>query len=244
MVHVQYILSVMSRLWLHVEDSSVLDHQPAITIPGSATIMVSTTELPATVPPGQSPPFFTISPTDQAGMIVIVTAVCLITAAISVLARAFALTRLGTFRLHCEDWAVALALLLAIVQTSLVQREAAFGLGKTLQDVSERQGQHIQRLQFADQILYVLSVWLCKISVGLFFYRLSPEASERRISQGVLTFVGVTGVMGVLMISFVCDTAQPWRYFTAEGVTCTTPVSSSSGLSRKLTVKSYSTIDG
>jgi hypothetical protein len=180
---------------------------------------------PAAIPPGQSPPFFVITPTDQAGTIVIVAALCLVMAIVSILVRAYVLMQLGTFRLHWDDWAVIMALLLAIIQISLVQREACIGLGTTIQNLTSRQGQQIQQLQFADQILYISSVWISKISANLFLYRLSPKSWDRTLSQGVMILTGITGLVGLLMTCLVCNIAQPWYYFDSAEVTCTMPVS-------------------
>lgn len=187
--------------------------------------MASTTgQLPIT-PPGQSTPFYTITSADQAGTVVIVTAICLVAAVVSILVRAYVLIQTGTFRLRWDDWTVTVALLLAIIQTSLVQKEAESGLGRTIQNVTDHEGREIQRLQYADQIFYVLSVWTCKTSAALFFYRLSPKRSDRKISKYILILIGITGIAAILMLSLVCALGRPWRYFTDGGVTCRAPVS-------------------
>lgn len=179
----------------------------------------------AAVPPGQSPPLYTITDTDQVGTVVIVTAVCIITALVSILVRAYVLLQTGSFRLRWDDSAIALALLLSIIQTSLVQREAALGLGRTIQDNTSGENSDIQQFQFADQIFYVLAVWTCKVSAALFFHRLSPKRSDRRISEYILGFIGITGVVSILLLSLVCNLSQPWQYFTAQGTVCSAPVS-------------------
>lgn len=186
--------------------------------------MASTTS-PAPVPPGQAPPLYTITPTDQAGTIVIVTAVCLVTAVVSILVRAYVMAQSGTWKLRWDDWAVSAALLLAVVQTSIVQQEAAIGLGRTTRDLTNDQGQHIQRLQYADQLFYILSVWVSKLSATLFFYRLSPRTNDRKMSRGAIALVGITGLIAILSVCFVCNLNHPWRYFDSESVTCTAPVS-------------------
>lgn len=206
--------------------------------------MATATGQSASIPPGQSPPFYTITSTDQAGTIVIVTAVCLVAAIVSILVRGYVLMQTGTSRLRWDDWSVGLALLLAIIQTSLVQKEAELGLGRTIQDVSDREARTIQQLQFADQIFYVLTVWICKVSAALFFYRLSPKRGDHRTSRYILVLVGVTGIAAILLLSFVCDISQPWRYFDAQGITCSAPVGCAIDIAKisKLTI--CSTTDG
>jgi hypothetical protein len=175
--------------------------------------------------PGQSPPLFTITSSDQAGTIVVVTGVCLVTAVVSVLIRAYILVQFSGTRINWDDWAIVVALLFAIIQSSLVQQEAHTGLGRTIIEITSHQARKIQQTQFADQIFYIISVWVSKISVALFFLRLSPLRSNRRIALGIIAAVGVSGIAAILVISIVCDLSQPWRYFTTQGVTCTAPVS-------------------
>ena len=177
------------------------------------------------VPPGQYPPLFTITPTDQAGTIVIVTSICLVVAAISILLRVYVLVQLGGARVNFDDGAILIALIFAIVQTSLVLREGHVGLGRTIQDITNQQLEHIQQLQFADQIFYILTVWTSKVSVGLFLYRLTPRRSDNRTTIGLIGIVGITGLAAIFIVSLVCNVSRPWQYFDSSGVTCSAPVS-------------------
>ena len=119
--------------------------------------------------PGQSPPLFTITSSDQAGTIVVVAGVCLVTAVVSVLIRAYILVQLSGTRINLDDWAIAVALLFAIIQSSLVQEEAHTGLGRTIREITSHEARKIQQTQLADQIFYIIAVWVSKVSVALFF---------------------------------------------------------------------------
>lgn len=187
--------------------------------------MASSITTPVSLPSGYAPPLYTITPTDQAGTIVIVTAICLITAVISILVRAYVMIQSGTLRLRWDDWAVVVALLLAVIQTSVVQAEAATGLGRILPDLADHESQHIQRLQYADQIFYLLSIWVSKLSATLFFYRLSPRPKDRMLSKAAIVLVGIGAITAVLSLCFVCDITRPWQYFASVGVICVAPVS-------------------
>jgi hypothetical protein len=175
--------------------------------------------------PGQRPPLFVITPTDQAGTIVIVAGVCLVIAVVSVLIRAYILVQFSGTRVNWDDIAIIGALVLAIVQSGLVEDEAHKGLGKTTTSLTKSQVDKIQENQFAENIFYLLSVWVSKISVALFFFRLSPKRSNRRISQGIILLVAATGIAAVLCVCMVCDVSRPWQYFTTREVTCTEGVS-------------------
>lgn len=196
------------------------------------------------IPIGQDPPLFTITPIDQAGTIVVVTGICLVVAVVSILVRAYVLVQSVGPRLNWDDWAIGVALLFAIIQSSLVQKEANTGLGRTIQSITNHEAQRIQQTQFADQIFYVLSVWASKISVALFLYRLSPRRSDHRMSQGTMIFVGTTCITAIMILSFVCNLSQPWQYFTPQGLTCTTPVSPGIFLQYRLMLILRSMVDG
>lgn len=177
--------------------------------------------------PGQQPPLFTITPTDQAGTVVVVTGVCLVVAVVSVLIRAYIIVQIGGSRINWDDGAIVAALVFAIIQSSFVQVEAHTGLGRTIRNTTTHEARKIQQTQFADQIFYILSVWLSKLSVALFFFRLSPRRRDRYMSQGAMLVVGVTSIAAIVVVSSVCKLSQPWQYFTINGVTCTMPVSHS-----------------
>jgi hypothetical protein len=89
--------------------------------------------------PGQSPPYFVVTPTDQAGVIVNVAGFCLVLAAISIGIRAYVRFVLVQQRLAWDDSTVLLALVFYIIQSALVFRELRDGLGKTVQSLTDDQ---------------------------------------------------------------------------------------------------------
>ncbi|RMZ85884.1 hypothetical protein DV737_g376, partial [Chaetothyriales sp. CBS 132003] len=173
--------------------------------------------------PGQSPPLFTITPSDQAGTIVVVAGVCFITAVVSALIRVYILVQVSRTRINSDDWVIALALFFAIIQSALVLNEANTGLGRTINQISSHEARKIQQTEFADHIFYILAVWTSKISVALFFLRLSPLRSNRRIALQIIAVVAMSAIASLFIIGIVCDLSHPWQYFTPEGVTCTAP---------------------
>jgi uncharacterized membrane protein len=175
--------------------------------------------------PGQRPPLFVITLTDQVGTIVIVAGVCLVIAVVSVLIRAYILVRFSGTRVNSDDGVIVGALVRAIVHSALVENEAHMGLGKATNSLTKGQVDRIQQTQFADNFFYILSAWVSKISVTLFFFRLSPKRSNRRISQAIMLFVTVTGIAAILCVSVVSDLSRPWEYFATRGMKCTQGVS-------------------
>ena len=96
--------------------------------------------------PGQSPPFFIVTPTDQAGVIVNVTAFCLILAAISIGIRAYVRFAIIQQNASWDDLAALLALLFHIIQSSIVFREIRDGLGKTIGSLGVQQIVNVQKV--------------------------------------------------------------------------------------------------
>ncbi|KAK5164588.1 uncharacterized protein LTR77_009794 [Saxophila tyrrhenica] len=170
--------------------------------------------------PGQSPPFFTVTPTDQAGVIVNVAAICLILAAISMGIRAYVRFVIVQQRIAWDDSAVLLALLLFLIQTALVFQETRDGLGKTVRRLTRNQILTIQEYLYADDFFFLLSVWTTKVAFALLFYRTSPKSSFQRATKGVCGFIVLTGVVSILLITLRCDLSQPWIWFTSSGTTC------------------------
>lgn len=173
----------------------------------------------------QYPPLFTITPLDQSGVVAITTGECLVTAFVAVLIRAYMLVRTRGLKFNWDDTVIVVSLILALIQTSLVQREATIGLGRTIRAISTSRAETIQEYIFADQIFFILSLWTSKLSSILFLMRLTPRKSDHRLAHGVIGLLAVTGVAAVLIVSLVCDLSHPWQFFQGATITCTSPVS-------------------
>ena len=69
--------------------------------------------MPAPAPsllPGQNPPLFTVTPTDQAGVIVNVTAFCLVIAVVSILIRSYVRYEINRQQIAWDDGVIVAAL--------------------------------------------------------------------------------------------------------------------------------------
>ncbi|KFY38630.1 hypothetical protein V494_04294 [Pseudogymnoascus sp. VKM F-4513 (FW-928)] len=85
--------------------------------------------------PGQSPPLTVISPTNQSGVLLIVTALGLVFALVSILIRLYIRLQIR-HAYERDDTAVAVAMVFSIIQSSVVFVEVSKGYGKTIGDIS------------------------------------------------------------------------------------------------------------
>jgi hypothetical protein len=86
--------------------------------------------MPAPAPsllPGQSPPFFVVTPTDQAGVIVNAAAICLVFALLSILIRAYVRFEINRQAWSWDDGVVVAALVRDVIRPPLVLRFADAG---------------------------------------------------------------------------------------------------------------------
>ncbi|KAK0715148.1 hypothetical protein B0H67DRAFT_553733 [Lasiosphaeris hirsuta] len=175
--------------------------------PGSAT----PTGSESAVLPGQSAPLAVLTATDQSGVIIIGATLALIFAVISMLIRLY--VRLE-FR-HSfarDDFASAGSLALFIIQSSLVFTQVSQGLGKTMKDVTPEGLIALQKDGFVADIIYLLALWLTKISIVYLFIRLSPDRNHIRAAYLCLAAATLFLVVTVFTTCLRCNLAAPWLF--------------------------------
>jgi predicted permease len=115
--------------------------------------------------PGQSPPFFTVTPTDQAGVIVNVAAICLVLVLASILIRAYVRFEINRQAWSWDDGVIVAALVgntirglflarfanagyqaFHLVQTSFIFHQISLGLGKAIGRLDSKQIADLQRV--------------------------------------------------------------------------------------------------
>ena len=94
--------------------------------------------------PGQRPPLYTVTSTDQAGVIVNVAAFCVVVAAVFVLVRGYVRFGIHVSQPGWSDGLVVMALVFFVIQSVLVIEEVKDGLGKTRELVD---AVHLMRIQ-------------------------------------------------------------------------------------------------
>jgi uncharacterized BrkB/YihY/UPF0761 family membrane protein len=84
--------------------------------------------------------------------------------------------------------------------------EVSKGLGKVDRLVSAHDLSQQQQAYFANNILYIVILFLTKSSVGFLYLRLSPVRQHKWIVWGILVLSSIWVLMSMLLISVDC----PW----------------------------------
>lgn len=165
--------------------------------------------------PGQLPPLSVITPTDQGGVILIVTALCMIFSLISILIRVYVRLQLRHTIMR-DDVMVSASMIFSIIQSSIVFVAVTKGYGKTLGDISPSNVVQLQKAVYASNLLYVFTLWLAKLSVGLLLLRLSSDKRHNLVSKVILLAAALLAVVSIFTVALQCDLASPWIFISAK----------------------------
>ncbi|KAH6721030.1 hypothetical protein BKA61DRAFT_699310 [Leptodontidium sp. MPI-SDFR-AT-0119] len=162
--------------------------------------------------PGQSAPLTIITSTDQSGVVLIVTAIGLAFAFVSMLIRVYIQLGLRT----TADIAVVLSMVFYIFQATATFIGTSKGFGKTIDDIPENQLIPLQKAIYASEILYIITIWLTKCSVAFLFIRLSPDRRHTLASYTILGASTIFMFISVLIVSLRCELSQPWIFVESK----------------------------
>lgn len=130
-----------------------------------------------------------------------------------------------------------------MLQCSTVFVEVSKGFGKTISDISSIDLVQLQKVcpssegstlvitsltcapvqaLYTSDILYILTLWLTKCSVGFLFLRLSPDKNHKMMSNMILLASTVLMVVSVFIVALRCDLTHPWIFVNEQ---CTNLVS-------------------
>lgn len=87
-----------------------------------------------------------------------------------------------------------------------------YGLGRNLPTLSSSDVNSLEKTFYASNVLYLIAVILAKISILLFIKRLTPSRSANRVCSAFIAFLGLLGLIAVLVTTFACELPTPWQY--------------------------------
>jgi hypothetical protein len=162
------------------------------------------------IPPGQSPPFAIVTPDDHEAWILISTALglaCfLFFAGIRIVVRTTISHGLGP-----DDYLFYSAIVLAIIQSSIILAACSKGLGKTLDLVPSKSAREsVQRMTYTSDLFFVLIIGLCKISVVSFLHRISRMKQHRLVFNITMGIFATWTVGAFLTMALQCNLSHPW----------------------------------
>ncbi|KAE9371832.1 hypothetical protein N431DRAFT_377866, partial [Stipitochalara longipes BDJ] len=164
---------------------------------------------PGSVPTGQSAPFVIASATNHSADIVIVAATGVALILVAFVIRVYIRCSFSGPWL-ADDTVFALATVASLAQSSLVCASVHFGWGKVIQDINPFDLVKAEKLVYASDILYIITLALSKHSLDLLFIRLTPYNSHIRVAKCIRYFTLVWAVTSLGVISLRCHTRTPW----------------------------------
>lgn len=79
-------------------------------------------------------------------------------------------------------------------------------------------------------MLYIVTVWLTKLSLSFFFLRLSPKRGHVRTSQVISVSAALTAIVSIMIVALQCDLSHPWIHINSQNAQCTGLVSTARSL--------------
>ncbi|KAH8755894.1 hypothetical protein F5882DRAFT_367530 [Hyaloscypha sp. PMI_1271] len=169
----------------------------------------------APVPSGQAAPFLIATPTDHSPDIVLVAAtgiaLILLTFVIRIYIRFnFSGPWLG------DDTVFAFATVVALAQSSVVCVSVHHGWGRVIEGIDPFNLVSAEKLVYAADILYIVTLALSKHSLDLLFIRLSPFKKHLQAAKCIRYFVLVWTIASLGAISLRCNVRNPWTDITSD----------------------------
>lgn len=166
-----------------------------------ATSMQSSTDLP-----GHLPPLSTVSPTDHSAWILIATCLGLIYTLFFGALRAL----VRGSNLGPDDYVLAPAIGVSVVQSGLMFAACAKGFGKAFDLISEHHQLQVQQLFYTSNILVLVIVALSKLSVPLILLKMSPVIHHKITFYLTIGGVAVSALGSILTVALQCGPTTPW----------------------------------
>ncbi|KAH8887875.1 hypothetical protein GQ53DRAFT_725610 [Thozetella sp. PMI_491] len=112
---------------------------------------------------------------------------------------------------NADDWAILVAACVG-VGSNVVQIHGtlANGLGRDIWTLTPDQITRLDQFYYAIEILYIVELAISKLSIILFYLRIFPDPTVRRVLWGTLVLMIASAVTLVGLIAFQC---MPIQYF-------------------------------
>ncbi|KAK0943336.1 hypothetical protein LTR29_005124 [Friedmanniomyces endolithicus] len=181
------------------------------------------------VPPGQYPPFATVTEDDHGAGIIIAAAMGIAFTSSVLVVRVF-IRKYVNVGWQLDDTTLAISTVslnlnlpwflfrliqsikvLCWVQSSIVLAACADGLGKSLKLIPLQLQGRVQQLYYASNLLYLCAIDLSRISIVLFLRRLTaPSTYVRRFTEVLLVLISVSTSVFLLAAALQCGLSHPW----------------------------------
>lgn len=147
------------------------------------------------------PPLTEVSPTNQTGVIAILTGFSLGLLLLSILVRLYPRRNA---RLQSCDCAFYLAVVFGLAEVSTTAWLISIGLGKNIDMLDEVAIRVVERGALATRMSYLLTLWLSKVSCALMIVWLTPFDKQRRAAWGLIALSTIGIVSSLFLEGFGC----------------------------------------
>ncbi|KAE8403185.1 hypothetical protein BDV37DRAFT_250853 [Aspergillus pseudonomiae] len=161
------------------------------------------------VPPGQLPPFETVDGDHHAGIIIIVSAICLVLSLVSLLIRLYVRFLLSP-PFGIDDVILLGATVSAIVESIIVFQAASIGFGTAIHLLDDHVVRSIQNSVVASDVFYLITLYLSRCCVVAIYSRLTPRRRHKNTLWGILAFTTAGTIISILVVTVDCSLNKPW----------------------------------
>ncbi|KAF9890909.1 hypothetical protein FE257_005485 [Aspergillus nanangensis] len=162
------------------------------------------------VPPGYSPPFQVVDENHHGAWIIITAALGLVISLVSLSIRLYVRLVLNP-PLAYDDFVLLGATGIAIIQSSLLFGAVSIGFGTSI-DLLENDAriQRIQTLVSVSNLLFLITIYVCKCCVIGIHLRLTPQKWHNRFSWATLALCSAWIITAVCLVAINCEFNRPW----------------------------------
>ncbi|KAF2807268.1 uncharacterized protein BDZ99DRAFT_421262, partial [Mytilinidion resinicola] len=160
------------------------------------------------LPSGVSKPWAVITPNNQGGLIAILAGVAVGFVFVSLLIRVYMRHNFAAYRL--DDYTFLAASIFACCQAAVVFQQVNLGLGKSDDLLNPLNIASLEKASYASDILYITTIFLCKLSTCFLFINLTPSKGHLMAIRTILALSIAWIITSLFLIAIRCHPAHPW----------------------------------
>lgn len=115
------------------------------------------------------------------------------------------------------DWTAQIC---GIAQTAAIHVSASSGLGRHIHTLSHHSYEVFARFYYASDLLFVITIYLAKVSLVLFIMRLTPSYKTLWFSYSFLIVLTIWSLGTVFSLAFQCPLPQAWNFMRLQSAKC------------------------
>ncbi|KAI6827228.1 hypothetical protein KC332_g7161 [Hortaea werneckii] len=177
--------------------------------------MAAATASATGLPPGYHEPFAKTDADHHGSWVIICNAFGLVVGLISLAIRAYIRGKVSP-PFSLDDWILAAATFLALIQCSLVFEAVHDGFGQSMKLISADKLVYLQKLLYTSDLFYVFTIYGAKSSVILLYRRIAPDRAHSLVAWAGLSLTLLFGIISIFLVALRCDLSQPWLQYNAQ----------------------------